>query len=170
MTSSGCTHAQLQGSNYRLLIHTHFPLDDIRNHESTHTLSSTHCVPVVVESAVSANTEPRMLPPAVKSCRNKLWLISTNQPVFGLTWHLAAFQRSNPARRRITKSLTSWGISWIRIQVVVRAPICNNNLISTLQFCGENLTLKDIKKLPPMARPWVKLSVKFAIKFRYPSA
>lgn len=73
-------------------------------------------------------------------------------PVDAVTiWARAASHRENPDLRRMAKSPTSWGISWKRMARVVRTPWGN-----------------DTRKLPPTARPWVKLSNELAIRFRYP--
>ena len=67
------------------------------------------------------------------------------------SWARAASHRENPDLRRMAKSPTSWGISWKRMARVVKTPWGN-----------------DTKKLPPTARPWVKLSNELAIRLRYP--
>lgn len=73
-------------------------------------------------------------------------------PVDAVTiWARAASHRENPDLRRMAKSPTSWGISWRRMARVVKTPWGN-----------------DTKKLPPTARPWVKLSNELAIRLRYP--
>ena len=40
-----------------------------------------------------------------------------------LTWALMASQRENPLLRRIIKSETSWGISWISKHAVAISPL-----------------------------------------------
>lgn len=64
---------------------------------------------------------------------------------------LVASHRVNPDRNRMAKSPTSWGISCTNIAKVVKHP-----------------NLYDTKKAPPIERPCVKLSMAFAIRFRYP--
>ena len=66
-----------------------------------------------------------------------------------IIWALVACQRSKPDFKRIAKSPISWGISWIIIPANVVIPT-------------KGLTAK----LPPIAAPCVKLSIKFANKFK----
>jgi len=67
-------------------------------------------------------------------------------------WALAASHLSNPDLRRIAKSPNSCGISCKRIAAVVVTP-----------------SLKLDRKDVPTARPWSRLSVQFASRFRYPT-
>ena len=59
----------------------------------------------------------------------------------------------SPDLRRMAKSPTSCGISWMRMAKVVSRPM---RVLA--------------RKLPPIARPCVKLSTLLANRFRYPAA
>lgn len=65
---------------------------------------------------------------------------------------LAASHLENPDRRRIAKSPTSCGISCSKMANVANTPCLN-----------------DTKNDPATASPWVKLSIEFASRFKYPA-
>lgn len=68
-----------------------------------------------------------------------------------VSWALKAAQQLKPDRRRMALSAISWGISWMIMASVVRAPV-----------------LKETRKEAATDMPCVKLSSPFASRFRYP--